>query len=140
MPILPWGVWFFQVTGTSQPSAPPPLTGSCLPPVLFPVPQDPTKRATIKDVLRDDWLKENGCATDTPLDESVVTKIKTFANMNRLKKEAFRVPCLPLPSQRGLPSLYPPLSPLLSFLLSVLSSAAPPSPLLLVVSPTAERS
>jgi len=51
---------------------------------------DPTKRATIKDVLRDDWLKENGCASDTPLDESVVTKIKNFANMNRLKREAFR--------------------------------------------------
>lgn len=53
--------------------------------------QDPTKRATIPEVLADEWLRENGCASDTPLDKDVISKIKNFANLNKLKKEALRV-------------------------------------------------
>jgi hypothetical protein len=33
---------------------------------------------------------ENGLASDAPLDESVLSNIKNFANLNKLKKEAFR--------------------------------------------------
>mmetsp|Transcript_39542 Transcript_39542/g.101085 ORF Transcript_39542/g.101085 Transcript_39542/m.101085 type:complete len:479 (-) Transcript_39542:266-1702(-) len=51
---------------------------------------DPSKRITIKEVLKDPWLVENGLASDAPLDESVLNNIKNFANMNKLKKEAFR--------------------------------------------------
>mmetsp|Transcript_21499 Transcript_21499/g.38283 ORF Transcript_21499/g.38283 Transcript_21499/m.38283 type:complete len:476 (-) Transcript_21499:316-1743(-) len=51
---------------------------------------DPSKRITIKDVLKDPWLVENGLASDAPLDESVLSNIKNFANLNKLKKEAFR--------------------------------------------------
>uniref|UniRef100_A0A061RPT8 non-specific serine/threonine protein kinase n=1 Tax=Tetraselmis sp. GSL018 TaxID=582737 RepID=A0A061RPT8_9CHLO len=52
---------------------------------------DPTKRATIKEILEDEWLKENGSASSAPLDESVISRIKNFSNLNRLKKEALRV-------------------------------------------------
>lgn len=36
-------------------------------------------------------MKENGVASDKPLDSAIATRIKKFANLNRLKKEALKV-------------------------------------------------
>mmetsp|Transcript_3676 Transcript_3676/g.10578 ORF Transcript_3676/g.10578 Transcript_3676/m.10578 type:complete len:478 (+) Transcript_3676:258-1691(+) len=51
---------------------------------------DPAKRITVPEILADEWIRENGSASDAPLDDVVISKIKTFANMNKLKREAFR--------------------------------------------------
>lgn len=36
-------------------------------------------------------MKENGSATDTPLDNVILSRMRGFANMNKLKKEALKV-------------------------------------------------
>ena len=53
--------------------------------------QDPRVRATADAVLQHDWMKENGSARDTPLDNVVLTRLRGFAGMNKLKKEALKV-------------------------------------------------
>jgi calcium-dependent protein kinase len=53
--------------------------------------KDPRKRATADEILQHDWMKENGVASDKPLDSAIATRIKKFANLNRLKKEALKV-------------------------------------------------
>lgn len=53
--------------------------------------RDPRKRATAKEILKHEWMKENGVASDKPLDNAVVQRIKGFAAMNRLKRVALKV-------------------------------------------------
>mmetsp|Transcript_21427 Transcript_21427/g.55882 ORF Transcript_21427/g.55882 Transcript_21427/m.55882 type:complete len:529 (-) Transcript_21427:189-1775(-) len=53
--------------------------------------QDPRKRATADEILQHEWMKENGVASDKPLDSAIASRIKKFANLNRLKKEALKV-------------------------------------------------
>ncbi len=53
--------------------------------------QDPAARATADEVLQHAWMRENGSATDTPLDNVVLTRLRGFAGMNKLKKEALKV-------------------------------------------------
>eukprot|EP00884_Botryococcus_braunii_P004030 jgi/Botrbrau1/13628/Bobra.0373s0007.1 len=49
---------------------------------------EPGKRPTAQDILEHPWLKEQGVAKDEPLDSVVLTRMRNFANMNKLKKAA----------------------------------------------------
>ncbi len=53
--------------------------------------RDPAQRATALQVLKHDWMRENGVAADNPIQLEVLTRIKNFAGMNQLKKEALKV-------------------------------------------------
>ena len=53
--------------------------------------QDPKKRATAQEILQHDWMRENGTASDTPLDNVILNRMRGFAGMNKLKKEALKV-------------------------------------------------
>eukprot|EP01025_Chloroclados_australasicus_P022122 TRINITY_DN2296_c0_g1_i1.p2 TRINITY_DN2296_c0_g1~~TRINITY_DN2296_c0_g1_i1.p2 ORF type:complete len:497 (-),score=108.07 TRINITY_DN2296_c0_g1_i1:352-1842(-) len=70
--------------------------------------RDPQKRATANQILQHEWMKENGIASDKPLDVAVVTRIKGFAAMNKLKKEALRIIALNLPAEEiaGLKAMF----------------------------------
>lgn len=53
--------------------------------------RDPKKRATANEILKHEWMRENGVASDKPLEMEVVSRIKAFSGMNKLKKEALKV-------------------------------------------------
>ncbi|XP_044507157.1 calcium-dependent protein kinase 26-like [Mangifera indica] len=53
--------------------------------------RDPKKRLTVHEVLCHPWVQENGVAPDKPLDSAVLTRLKQFSAMNKLKKMALRV-------------------------------------------------
>ncbi len=53
--------------------------------------QDPKKRATADAILQHGWMKENGTASDRPLDNVIVKRMQGFLHMNKLKKEALKV-------------------------------------------------
>lgn len=55
------------------------------------LPQDPKKRATADQILGHSWMRENGTASDKPLDNVILTRMRGFLNMNKLKKEALKV-------------------------------------------------
>ncbi|XP_047954268.1 calcium-dependent protein kinase 2-like [Salvia hispanica] len=52
---------------------------------------DPKKRITAAQVLEHPWLKEGGEASDKPIDSAVLTRMKQFRAMNKLKKLALKV-------------------------------------------------
>ncbi|RVW43099.1 Calcium-dependent protein kinase 1 [Vitis vinifera] len=51
---------------------------------------DPKERLTAIDVLNHPWMKEDG-ASDKPIDIAVLTRVKQFRAMNKLKKVALKV-------------------------------------------------
>lgn len=51
----------------------------------------PSERLKAHEVLRHPWICENGVATDQALDPSVLSRLKQFSAMNKLKKLALRV-------------------------------------------------
>ncbi|PNY02810.1 calcium-dependent protein kinase 3-like protein, partial [Trifolium pratense] len=51
---------------------------------------DPKERITAAEVLNHPWMKEDG-ASDKPLDIAVLTRMKQFRAMNKLKKVALKV-------------------------------------------------
>ncbi|KAL6141601.1 hypothetical protein ACLB2K_059889 [Fragaria x ananassa] len=53
--------------------------------------RDPKKRITAHEVLRHPWVQVDGVAPDKPLDSAVLTRLKQFSAMNKLKKIAIRV-------------------------------------------------
>ena len=53
--------------------------------------QDPKKRATANEILQHSWMRENGTASDRPLDNVIVKRMQGFLHMNKLKKEALKV-------------------------------------------------
>ncbi|KAJ9153784.1 hypothetical protein P3X46_027187 [Hevea brasiliensis] len=53
--------------------------------------QDPKKRITSAQVLDHPWLKEGGEASDKPIDSAVLSRMKQFRAMNKLKKMALKV-------------------------------------------------
>mmetsp|Transcript_22081 Transcript_22081/g.37752 ORF Transcript_22081/g.37752 Transcript_22081/m.37752 type:complete len:598 (+) Transcript_22081:88-1881(+) len=59
--------------------------------------RDPRKRATANEILRHDWMRENGVASDAQIELEVLTRIKNFTGMNKLKKEALKVIAVNLP-------------------------------------------
>ncbi|KAI5576663.1 hypothetical protein BDE02_09G059900 [Populus trichocarpa] len=52
---------------------------------------DPKQRMTAIQVLSHPWIKEDGEAPDTPLDNAVLSRLKQFKAMNNFKKVALRV-------------------------------------------------
>ncbi|XP_078168299.1 calcium-dependent protein kinase 1-like isoform X2 [Carex rostrata] len=53
--------------------------------------QDPTERLTAADILNHPWIREDGEASDKPLDSTVINRMKQFRAMNKLKKVALKV-------------------------------------------------
>ncbi|KAG6489336.1 calcium-dependent protein kinase 10-like [Zingiber officinale] len=53
--------------------------------------RDPKKRLTAHEVLCHPWVQVDGVAPDKPLDSAVLTRLKQFSAMNKLKKMALRV-------------------------------------------------
>ncbi|KAL2902744.1 Calcium-dependent protein kinase 1 [Bienertia sinuspersici] len=53
--------------------------------------QDPKERLSALDALNHPWMKEDGEAPDKPIDIAVLTRMKQFRAMNKLKKVALRV-------------------------------------------------
>ncbi|KAL5701368.1 non-specific serine/threonine protein kinase [Ranunculus cassubicifolius] len=53
--------------------------------------QDPRKRITSAQVLEHPWIKEDGEASDKPIDSAVLSRMKQFRAMNKLKKLALKV-------------------------------------------------
>uniref|UniRef100_A0A5B7A1Y0 non-specific serine/threonine protein kinase n=1 Tax=Davidia involucrata TaxID=16924 RepID=A0A5B7A1Y0_DAVIN len=53
--------------------------------------QDPKKRITPAQVLEHPWIREGGEASDKPIDSAVLSRMKQFRAMNKLKKLALKV-------------------------------------------------
>ncbi|KAL6545424.1 Mitogen-activated protein kinase cpk1 [Orobanche gracilis] len=53
--------------------------------------RDPKRRLTAHEVLCHPWVQVDGVAPDRPLDSAVISRMKHFSAMNRLKKMALRV-------------------------------------------------
>ncbi|MED6209122.1 Calcium-dependent protein kinase 33 [Stylosanthes scabra] len=53
--------------------------------------QDPKKRITSAQVLEHPWIREGGNASDKPIDSAVLSRMKQFRAMNKLKKLALKV-------------------------------------------------
>ncbi|KAI8010977.1 Calcium-dependent protein kinase 19 [Camellia lanceoleosa] len=53
--------------------------------------QDPKKRITSTQVLEHPWIREGGEASDKPIDSAVLSRMKQFRAMNKLKKLALKV-------------------------------------------------
>ncbi|KAF5734223.1 Calcium-dependent protein kinase 3 [Tripterygium wilfordii] len=52
---------------------------------------DPKERISAAEVLNHSWMREDGDASDKPLDVAVLSRMKQFRAMNKLKKVALRV-------------------------------------------------
>ncbi|XP_073301831.1 calcium-dependent protein kinase 1-like [Primulina huaijiensis] len=52
---------------------------------------DPKDRLTAVEVLNHPWMREDGDASDKPLDIAVLSRMKQFRAMNKLKKVALKV-------------------------------------------------
>ncbi|XP_062163469.1 calcium-dependent protein kinase 29 isoform X3 [Alnus glutinosa] len=52
---------------------------------------EPKKRITAAEALEHPWLKEDGEASDRPIDSAVLIRMKQFRAMNKLKKLALKV-------------------------------------------------
>ncbi|KAL8119575.1 calcium-dependent protein kinase-like [Apium graveolens] len=53
--------------------------------------RDPRKRITSAQVLEHPWMREGGEASDRPIDSAVLSRMKQFRAMNKLKKLALKV-------------------------------------------------
>eukprot|EP00262_Sarcandra_glabra_P010769 TRINITY_DN261_c0_g1_i3.p1 TRINITY_DN261_c0_g1~~TRINITY_DN261_c0_g1_i3.p1 ORF type:complete len:545 (+),score=110.18 TRINITY_DN261_c0_g1_i3:114-1748(+) len=53
--------------------------------------QDPKRRITSAQVLEHPWIREGGEASDKPIDSAVLSRMKQFRAMNKLKKLALKV-------------------------------------------------
>ncbi|KAJ1392758.1 Serine/threonine-protein kinase, active site [Sesbania bispinosa] len=53
--------------------------------------RDPRKRLTAHEVLCHPWIQVDGVAPDKPLDSAVLSRLKQFSAMSKLKKMALRV-------------------------------------------------
>ncbi|XP_072954861.1 calcium-dependent protein kinase 2 isoform X2 [Typha angustifolia] len=69
---------------------------------------DPKQRITAFQVLNHPWIKEDGEAPDTPLDNAVLNRLKQFRAMNQFKKAALRViaGCLSEEEIKGLKEMF----------------------------------
>ncbi|XP_047047339.1 calcium-dependent protein kinase 25-like [Lolium rigidum] len=69
---------------------------------------NPKERLTAIQVLNHPWIKEDGEAPDTPLDNVVLDRMKQFVAMNQFKKAALRViaGCLSEEEIKGLKEMF----------------------------------
>uniref|UniRef100_A0ACD5U3C6 Uncharacterized protein n=1 Tax=Avena sativa TaxID=4498 RepID=A0ACD5U3C6_AVESA len=69
---------------------------------------DPKRRISAYDALNHPWIKEEGEAPDTLLDNAVLGRLKQFRAMNQFKKAALRViaGCLSEEEIRGLKEMF----------------------------------
>ncbi|KQJ89539.1 calcium-dependent protein kinase 25 [Brachypodium distachyon] len=69
---------------------------------------NPKERLTAFQVLNHPWIKEDGDAPDTPLDNVVLNRLKQFRAMNQFKKAALRViaGCLSEEEIKGLKEMF----------------------------------
>jgi calcium-dependent protein kinase len=70
--------------------------------------RDPQERASAAQCLKHEWLRENGCANDTPIEAEVFKRIKKFSGTNALKREALLLISanLPLDEVSGLREMF----------------------------------
>eukprot|EP00210_Caulerpa_lentillifera_P002369 g2272.t2 len=70
--------------------------------------KSPRRRATAKEILRHEWLRENGVASTEAISNGVVDRIKSFSAMNNMKKIALQVIASNLPPEEieGLRQLF----------------------------------
>ncbi|XP_020252733.1 calcium-dependent protein kinase 15-like [Asparagus officinalis] len=52
---------------------------------------DPTKRLSAVEILKHPWIREDGDASDEPMDITVIGRMRKFRAMNKLKKVALKV-------------------------------------------------
>ncbi|XP_010547697.1 PREDICTED: calcium-dependent protein kinase 3-like isoform X2 [Tarenaya hassleriana] len=52
---------------------------------------DPRRRPTASELLENEWLREDGVASDDPLDITILSRMKTFQATNKLKRVALMV-------------------------------------------------
>ncbi|MCH97961.1 calcium-dependent protein kinase SK5-like, partial [Trifolium medium] len=52
--------------------------------------QNPKTRLTAHEVLRHPWIVDDNIAPDKPIDSAVLSRLKQFSAMNKLKKMALR--------------------------------------------------
>ncbi|KAH7544391.1 hypothetical protein ACOSP7_030385 [Xanthoceras sorbifolium] len=69
----------------------PTISGSAKDLVRRMLTQDPKKRITSAQVLEHPWIREGGEASDKPIDSAVLSRMKQFRAMNKLKKLALKV-------------------------------------------------
>ncbi|PKA48150.1 Calcium-dependent protein kinase 17 [Apostasia shenzhenica] len=70
--------------------------------------KEPKNRLTAFEVLNHPWIKEDGEAPDTPLDNAVLNRLKQFRELNKFKQVALRViaGCLSEEEIRGLKEMF----------------------------------
>lgn len=70
--------------------------------------RDPKRRATALEILQHEWMRENGVASDTPIEFEVLNRLQKFSAMNRLKQEALKIIArnLPLEEINGLKQIF----------------------------------
>ncbi|EFN57613.1 hypothetical protein CHLNCDRAFT_30247 [Chlorella variabilis] len=68
----------------------------------------PSKRATADEILQHPWMRENGVATDKPLDNVILKRMTNFANHNKLKRQAMKViaSAMPVDEIAGLAEIF----------------------------------
>lgn len=77
-------------------------------PLPFATLQSPRRRILASELLVHPWMRENGVASDKPLDDAIITRLGTFATHNKLKREAMRVIAAGMPAEEiaGLQSIF----------------------------------
>ena len=53
--------------------------------------QNPKHRATAIQILQHEWMRENGTASERPLNNVILQRMRVFANHNMFKKKALQV-------------------------------------------------
>ncbi|KAK8509965.1 hypothetical protein V6N13_118511 [Hibiscus sabdariffa] len=67
--------------------------------------RDPQTRITAAEALDHPWMKEGGNASDKPIDSAVLSRLKQFRVMNKLKKLALKVIAESLSSEEEIKGL-----------------------------------
>lgn len=60
--------------------------------------RDVRQRATAKQILQHDWLRQGGVASAAPIEPEVLARIRKYAAGNRLRKEAMKLIAANLPA------------------------------------------
>ena len=93
--------------------------------------QDPKKRVDANGILQHEWMRENGTASERPLDNVILKRMRGFAAMNKLKKEALKVIAAGMSQEEiaGLRTMFQVCTNFLSHMQSPLSAtSAQPTP------------